>query len=116
MQTAQFTEQATHSADAERPLRMPRGRLQTHTLAQVRTQHGPIVVTLLDVSLGGVAIVSDVQLQIGTDVEIVFSLPRIAGTVATVARIVWSDAMGHAGLHFEGLSEQAKNLINEFLK
>lgn len=110
----QTTESATSTEKAGVERRQsPRARL--HTEAQLKSEQGSVTVTLLDLSLGGAAVLSDIPLQSGVDVDITFSLPYFEGTIEAKARVVWSDGMGHGGMHFEHMDESAKQKVTEFL-
>lgn len=68
----------------------------------------------MDVSLGGLYIVPEKTLKVGTILRLDISLPDNAPPISTFSEVVWSNDEG-AGIHFMVLKENDLELLKRYL-
>jgi len=66
----------------------------------VRQASREIQATTTNISLGGMAVRGAEELESGTDMELLFSLPGHDSPIETKATLAWTSPGGHAGLSF----------------
>lgn len=68
----------------------------------------------MDVSLGGLYIVADQLLNVGSILRLDISLPEKNGLVSAFAEVVWSNETG-GGLHFLAMKEEDVEFLKGYL-
>ena len=68
----------------------------------------------MDVSLGGLYIVADQLLNIGSILRLDISIPEKNGLVSAFAEVVWSNETG-GGLHFLAMKEEDVEFLKGYL-
>jgi c-di-GMP-binding flagellar brake protein YcgR len=64
------------------------------------SSHSEFVATSVDISEGGMALASPVQLQVGEKVKLKLALPGAERTATIASEVSWSDNAGRVGLQF----------------
>ena len=67
-----------------------------------------------NVSLGGLYLVSDNVIDVGSILRMDITLPEISGVISVYAEVVWSNVTG-AGLHFEAIKEEDLEVLKQYL-
>jgi GAF domain-containing protein/PilZ domain-containing protein/Sel1 repeat-containing protein len=70
---------------------------------------------VLDISEVGVAVQCAAQMELNQQVELCLDLAESGGQISTIARVVWSDSSGRAGLGFPTLTNSAVHRLREWL-
>src|SRR5450755_1373680 len=70
---------------------------------------------IVDVSEDGVAIQCHSPLELEKDVNLCLDLADCAEHIYTTGQVVWSNALGRAGLHFSELSPESLSRLREWL-
>ena len=73
-----------------------------------------VVTKTMDVSLGGMFIATDEKLNVGTIMNLNFSLPENPGNRSAFAEVVWSNDNG-GGIHFLALKEEDLHSLKDTL-
>ncbi len=68
----------------------------------------------MDVSLGGLYIVADTVLNIGSILRLDISLPAKASIISAFAEVVWANETG-GGLHFLAMKEEDVEYLKNYL-
>jgi hypothetical protein len=68
----------------------------------------------MDVSLGGLYIVADQLLNVGSILRLDISIPEKNGLVSAFAEVVWSNETG-GGLHFLAMKEEDVEFLKGYL-
>jgi CheY-like chemotaxis protein len=69
----------------------------------------------VNISQGGVAIVTSASLKSGSKVNVQLTIPGHASQLSVESEVCWCDAKGRAGLRFLSLSEQQTSDLNGWL-
>lgn len=102
-------------------------RLKAYHLAKYRPlspesrQAEPILVSLKDISAGGVCLRTEIPLPVSSLMELKINFPPFDNPVSCLARVVWVKKFGklpryEAGLQFSDLSEEARKAIDQGIK
>jgi CheY-like chemotaxis protein len=84
--------------------------------AAIREQDmGEIRCQAVNISEGGIAVVSSVPLKPGMQVSLQFTIPMSGTQLAAQSEICWCDEKGRAGLRFVALSPEQKAELKEWL-
>ena len=84
--------------------------------------HGEILFESIDLSQGGAFLHSELLLEVGDELEVVFGLPGELRPIRARARVAWAtrgtgeDAQPGMGLEFIDLPEEAKQAIERFVR
>ena len=75
----------------------------------------------VDISEGGMCIASSHSIKIGTETELLLSLPKRFGTIRTKAKVMWARKIEETneyrlGLEFFEISDEDKRALREFLE
>ena len=76
---------------------------------------GWIQAEAVNISQGGVAIVTSASLKSGTKVNVQLTIPGHANQFSVESEVCWCDAKGRAGLRFLSLSEERSAELKEWL-
>ena len=68
----------------------------------------------MDVSLGGLYIVADQVLNVGSILRLDISIPERSGLVSAFAEVVWANETG-GGLHFLAMKEEDVDFLKNYL-
>jgi c-di-GMP-binding flagellar brake protein YcgR len=68
----------------------------------------------MDVSLGGLYIVADTVLNIGSILRLDISIPAKAAIISAFAEVVWANETG-GGLHFLAMKEEDVDALKNYL-
>jgi c-di-GMP-binding flagellar brake protein YcgR len=68
----------------------------------------------MDVSLGGLYLVADQALGVGTILRVEISIPEISHMITAFAEVVWSNETG-GGLHFDAMKEEDLESLKRYL-
>ncbi len=93
----------------------PRGALRTKVVFEDEFGDGLFYVFSEDISLGGVFLASEVPVLVGTLMFLSFVLPGHKRPVRVTGEVVRRPQAGGMGVRFVGLTELARNRIEEFL-
>jgi PilZ domain len=84
--------------------------------AAIREQEaGEISCQAVNISEGGMAVISSVPLKPGTQVTLQFTIPGQGSQFAAQSEICWCDEKGRAGLRFVALSPEQKMELKQWL-
>ena len=67
-----------------------------------------------DVSLGGVYLVADHVLDVGSILRMEITIPKTSQIISAYAQVVWSNESG-GGLHFESMKVQDEEALKKYL-
>ncbi|HLK35086.1 MAG TPA: PilZ domain-containing protein [Terriglobales bacterium] len=91
-------------------------RQRLDVLAEVQLESGEkTTARTLNVSESGLAISAQFDMRAGQKIWISFSLPETNMAISGSGQIVWTDARGQAGVHFEELTPQAQQELKNWL-
>jgi c-di-GMP-binding flagellar brake protein YcgR len=68
----------------------------------------------MDVSLGGLYLVADQVLNVGSILRLDITLPEISHVISAFAEVVWSNETG-GGLHFLAMKEEDVDSLKNYL-
>ena len=68
----------------------------------------------MDISLGGVYLLADHSLKVGSILRLDITLPEISYLISVYAEVVWSNDTG-GGLHFEVVLQDDLNVLKKYL-
>jgi DNA-binding NtrC family response regulator len=83
---------------------------------RVHAESGFFTLKTLNVSVGGMALegISE-PFRLSGDLKLEFNLPAGFGLIVAMARLVWADAHGKAGVRFNDLPTECRNALNQWL-
>lgn len=91
----------------------PRTRVQLS--AQLRTLENVVDITALDLSEGGMAVRAAHPMKPELQVVVQFALPFTEQSVICEGRIIWTDGKGLMGVQFNGLDDEQRLIIRDWL-
>src|SRR5205814_10264404 len=90
-------------------------RCPTSIPAIIGQDQGWIQAEAVNISQGGVAIVTSASLKSGAKVNVQLTIPGHANQFSVESEVCWCDAKGRAGLRFLSLSEDQSSELKEWL-
>ena len=90
-------------------------RCPTSIPAIIGQDQGWIQAEAVNISQGGVAIVTSASLKSGTKVNVQLTIPGHANQFSVESEVCWCDAKGRAGLRFLSLSQERSAELMEWL-
>src|SRR5580698_5099116 len=75
----------------------------------------PDLCEILDLNEDGMAIQTASPLEIGRDENLFLDLPETNAAIQSTGTVIWSDASGHAGIHFLDLSPESLSALRKWL-
>jgi DNA-binding NtrC family response regulator len=83
---------------------------------RVHAESGFFTLKTLNISAGGMAVegISE-PFRLSGDLKIEFHLPAGFGLIVAMARLVWADAHGKAGVRFNDLPAECRHALNQWL-
>lgn len=78
------------------------------------SENDEITTQTLNVSLGGVCLLTDQRLKVGSHLRLNITLPKFSCEISAFAEVVWSNNSG-AGLHFDAMKEEDRDKLKNYL-
>ena len=90
-------------------------RVEVHLPARIKYADQELQATLLNVSLGGVAVATTQPLKFGATTTICFSIPGTQTEFELGGQITWSNKESHHGIQFNAIPPHARAVLQRWL-